>query len=97
MENFSHIVYAVLLQFTLFWQKFRYVAIYFVLLGNLFYREIHNFVWRKIEPKIVSVEKNYKYQGMIVTDLGLSEMDQSPLQNGFCLISHVILIQLWRE
>ena len=46
--------YAVLLQ-----SRF---AIYAVLSQNPICRDLRTFAWRKIEPKIVSVEKNDKYE-----------------------------------
>ena len=44
-------------QFLLFSRKICFVAIYAVLSQNLFGRDLHAFAWRKIEPKIMSVEK----------------------------------------
>ena len=49
-------------QLTLFCYKICFVAIYAVLSRNLFCRDLRPFVWRKIEPKIVPVEKKDKYQ-----------------------------------
>ena len=47
---------------TFFCCKICFVAIYAVLSRNLFCRDLRAFVWRKIEPKIVPVEKKDKYQ-----------------------------------
>ena len=44
-------------QFMLFWPKISFVAIYAVLLRNLFGWDLHAFAWRKIEPQFLSVEK----------------------------------------
>ena len=54
-----------------------FVANNVVLLQNLFCRNLHCFVaidalfvWRKIEPKIVFVEKKRQISGMHVFDIG---------------------------
>ena len=61
-RNFSTI-YGVLSHLTLFCCKIIFLAIYAVLLQNLFCRDLLAFAWRDIEPKIVPVEKkNDKYQ-----------------------------------
>ena len=57
VENVSTYV-----QFMLFCCKIDFVTIYALLSENLFCRDLRTFVWRKIEPKIASVEKNDKYQ-----------------------------------
>ena len=46
--------------------KFLFYAIYAVLSRNLFCRDLRTFVWRKIEPKIASVEKKWQIWGMII-------------------------------
>ena len=42
-------------------------AIYAILLRNLFCRDLRAYVWRKIEPKIVPVEKKRQISGMQLT------------------------------
>ena len=49
-------------QFMLFCRKICFVAIYAVLSRNLFGRDLLAFAWRKIEPKILSVEKKDKHE-----------------------------------
>ena len=51
--------------FTLFCRKICFVA-KSVLSQNLFCRDLRAFVWRKIEPKIVLVEKKRQISGMVV-------------------------------
>ena len=53
-----------LLQIMLFCCKICFVAIYAVLSRNLFCCYLRAFVWRKIEPKIVLVEKKRQISGM---------------------------------
>ena len=53
-----------LLQTMLFCCKICFVAIYVVLSRNLFCRKLRAFVWRKIEPEIVLVEKKRQISGM---------------------------------
>ena len=48
---------SVLSQFMLFFRKICFVAIYAVLSRNLFCRNLRAFAYRKIETKIVAVEK----------------------------------------
>ena len=65
MENVSTYV-----QFMLFCCKIGFVAIYTLLLRNLFCRNLRTFEWRKIEPKIAYVEKkmtNMSYAQMSST------------------------------
>ena len=56
-----------LLQIMLFCCKICFVAIYAVLSRNLFCRDLRAFVWRKVEPKIMLVEKKRQISGMILT------------------------------
>ena len=49
-----------------------FFAIYAVLSRNLICRNLRAFVWRKIEPRIVSVEKNRQISGMISDTLSVS-------------------------
>ena len=56
--------YISLSQLTLFCCKICFVAIYVVLSRNLFCRKLRAFVWRKIEPEIVLVEKKRQISGM---------------------------------
>ena len=49
--------YNSLSQITLFCCKICFVSIYAVLSQNLFCRDLRAFAWRKIEPKIIWVEK----------------------------------------
>ena len=63
VENVSTYV-----QFMLFCCKIDFVTIYALLSENLFCRDLRTFVWRKIEPKIASVEKkmtNMRYDGIV--------------------------------
>ena len=41
----------------MFCRKICFVAIYAVLSRNIFGRDLRAFAWRKIEPKVLSVEK----------------------------------------
>ena len=50
-------IYGVLSHFTIFWCKISFLAIYAVLSQNQFWYDLRAFAWRKIEPKIVPVEK----------------------------------------
>ena len=59
VENVSTYV-----QFMLFCCKIDFVTIYALLSENLFCRDLRTFVWRKIEPKIASVEKKWQIWGM---------------------------------
>ena len=59
VENVSTCV-----QFMLFCYKIGFVAIYALLSRNLFCRDLRTFVWRKIEPKIASVDKKWQIWGM---------------------------------
>ena len=59
VENVSTYV-----QFMLFSCKIDFVTIYALLSENLFCRDLRTFVWRKIEPKIASVEKKWQISGM---------------------------------
>ena len=61
VENVSTYV-----QFMLFCCKIDFVTIYALLSENLFCRDLRTFVWRKIEPKIASVEKKWQIWGMPV-------------------------------
>ena len=61
MENVSTYV-----QFMLFCCKIDFVTICALLSENLFCRDLRTFVWRKIEPKIASVEKKLQISGMSV-------------------------------
>ena len=54
------------LQLMLFCCKISFVAIYAVLSRNLFCCDLRAFVWRKVEPKVVPVEKKDKYQVWLV-------------------------------
>ena len=56
-----------LLQIMLFCCKICFVAIYAVLLRNLFCCDLRAFVWRKVELKIVLVEKKRQISGMPTT------------------------------
>ena len=49
--------YGVLSHFTIFWCKISFLAIFAVLSQNQFWYDLRAFTWRKIEPKIVPVEK----------------------------------------
>ena len=62
VENVSTYV-----QFMLFCCKIDFVTICALLSENLFCRDLRTFVWRKIEPKIASVEKKWQIWGMIPT------------------------------
>ena len=53
----------------LFCCKTCFVAIYAVLSQNLFCRDLRAFVWRKIGPKIVRVEKKRQISGMLKVEL----------------------------
>ena len=64
VENVSTYV-----QFMLFCCKIDFVTICALLSENLFCRDLRTFVWRKIEPKIASVEKKLQITGMIVGKL----------------------------
>ena len=59
VENVSTYV-----QFMLFCCKIDFVTIYALLSENLFCRDLRTFVWKKIEPKIASVEKKWQISGM---------------------------------
>ena len=52
-----HVFDVEIVKFMLFCCKIGFIAIYALLLQNLFCRGFCTFVWRKIEPKIASVEK----------------------------------------
>ena len=54
-------------QLTSFCCKICFVAINADLSQNLLYRDLRAFVWRKIEPKIVPVEKKRQTSGMSKT------------------------------
>ena len=43
-----------------------FVMIYVILSQNLFCRNLHTFMWRKIEPKIAYVEKKWQILGMYI-------------------------------
>ena len=45
--------------------KFLFYTIYAVLSRNLFCRDLRALAWRKIEPKIFSVEKKGQISGMV--------------------------------
>ena len=45
--------------------KFLFYAIYAVLSQNLFCRDLRALAWRKIGPKILSVEKKGQISGML--------------------------------
>ena len=49
---------------TFFCCKICFVAVYAVLSRNLFCRDLRAFVWRKVEPKIVLLEKKRQISGM---------------------------------
>ena len=59
-------------QFMLFCRKISFVAIYTVLLRNIFGCDLRAFAWRKIEPKILSVEKKDKYEVCLWPAVGLT-------------------------
>ena len=48
----------------LFCREICFVAIYAVLLRKIFCRDLRALVWRKIEAKIVSLEKKGQISGM---------------------------------
>ena len=50
--------------YKLFWQNQCFLAIYVVLSRNQFWYDLRAFAWRKIEPKIVPVEKEWQIWGM---------------------------------
>ena len=50
-------IYGILLHFAMFCCKIIFFASYAVLSRNLFLYDLRAFAWRKIEPKIVPVEK----------------------------------------
>ena len=50
-------IYGILLLFAMFCCKIIFFASYAVLSRNLFLYDLRAFAWRKIEPKIVPVEK----------------------------------------
>ena len=52
--------------FMLICREICFVAIYAVLAQNLFCRDLRTFVWRKIYPEIVLVEKKGQISGMRV-------------------------------
>ena len=56
---------SVLSQFSFVICKIWFVTIYAVLSWNLFCCDLRSFVWRKIEPKIVLVEKKRQISGML--------------------------------
>ena len=58
-------------QFMLFCWQISFAAIYAVLSRNLFCRDLRAFVWRKVKPKIVLVEKKRQISGMLRASVNL--------------------------
>ena len=57
MEKFLHNLWCFVTFDSVLLQNHFFLAIYAVLLQNLFCRDLLAFAWRDIEPKIVPVEK----------------------------------------
>ena len=58
-------IYGVLSHFTIFCCTIIFFGIYAVLLRNQFWYDLRAFAWRKIELKIVPVEKKWQIWGML--------------------------------
>ena len=71
-EMFPHDRLLHMNKLTFFSCKICFVTIYAVLSQNLFCRDLRAFVWRKVEPKIVLVEKKDKYQVYLRFELSLT-------------------------
>ena len=68
-----HVCDVEIVKFMLFCCKIGFIAIYALLSRNLFCRNLRTFVWRKIEPKIASVEKKWQISGMCIRGFKLKK------------------------